>query len=530
MSTAADQQTTRKKYLISIDNGTQSVRALLFDVKGNLIAKGKQEIEPYFSDQPGWAEQHPEYYWESLGQACQKLWAELPAGFDRTEIAAVSVTTQRGTSICLDKNGEPLRPAMVWLDQRNADISESVLGKWMWALKFARMDNFLEKTLSKCHAMWVAQNQPEIWAKTHKFVFLSGYLNYRLCGEFIDADSSQIGVVPFDYKGKRWVGKHHPLNKLLGVFEPDMFPELKAPGETIGHLTAEAAKFTGFPEGVPLIASGSDKACEILGSGGNNPEIACMSYGTTATINTSNTKYVEPMTLMPAFPAAIPDQHCSEVMIHRGFWMVSWFKKEFGLREQHIAEERGIEPEQLFDELVNAVPPGSMGLMLQPFWSPGNSAPGPEAKGSIIGFGDVHTRAHMYRAILEGLAYGLKEGMENLEKRNKTKVKTIRVSGGGSQSDAAMQLTADIFGLPTERPHTYETSGLGAAMDSAVGLGIYRDFDEAIQNMTRVGKVFEPIPENVELYGKLYSDVYLKMYEQLRPLYQSIRAITGYPK
>jgi len=210
--------------------------------------------------------------------------------------------------------------------------------------------------------------------------------------------------------------------------------------------------------------------------------------------------------------------------------MVSWFKREFGLREQKRADELGVPAEQLFDDLVESVPAGSMGLMLQPYWTPGVRDPGPEAKGSIIGFGDVHTRAHIYRAILEGLAYGLKEGLHRLEKRNGVQVKTLRVAGGGSQSDAAMQLTADIFNLPAERPHTYETSGLGAAMAAAVGVGMYDSFDEAVAAMTRVGDVFEPDPERAELYKRLYDEVYLKMYEQLQPLYRSIREITGYPK
>ena len=255
-----------------------------------------------------------------------------------------------------------------------------------------------------------------------------------------------------------------------------------------------------------------------------------MSYGTTATINTTNTKHIEPIKYLPAYPSAISGAFSSEIMIYRGFWMVSWFKEEFGDRERKKAAERGIEPEQLFDELVNSVPAGSMGLMLQPYWSPGVRDPGPEAKGGIIGFGDVHTRAHIYRSILEGLAYGLKAGKESLEKKNGVKITKLRVSGGGSQSDAAMQLTADIFNMEAERPHTFETSGLGAAIDVAVGIGIYSSFDEAVENMTRVGKVFKPNPENVKLYGRLYNEVYVKMYQQLQPLYKSIRDITGYPE
>ena len=168
------------------------------------------------------------------------------------------------------------------------------------------------------------------------------------------------------------------------------------------------------------------------------------------------------------------------MQIFRGYWMVNWFKEQFGHHEQSRALAEDVAPEQLFDELVNAVPPGSMGLMLQPYWTPGIKVPGPEAKGAIIGFGDVHTRAHVYRAILEGLAYALREGKERIEKRSGVPITQLRVSGGGSQSDAAMQLTADIFGLPTARPHVYETSALGAAIDAAVGLGLYPDFASAI--------------------------------------------------
>jgi len=202
---------------------------------------------------------------------------------------------------------------------------------------------------------------------------------------------------------------------------------------------------------------------------------------------------------------------------------VNWFKNEFGLREQRIAEERGIQPEDLFDELVNAVPPGSQGLVLQPYWSPGLRSPGPEARGAIIGFGDRHTRAHIYRAILEGLAYALREGAERTAKRSGVRPTELRVAGGGSQSRAAMQLTADIFGLPVARPHVYEASGLGAAMDAAVGAEVHRDFPAAVKEMTRIRDQFDPDPRVHAVYDELYKGVYLKMYDRLKPLYQAMR-------
>ena len=168
--------------------------------------------------------------------------------------------------------------------------------------------------------------------------------------------------------------------------------------------------------------------------------------------------------------------------------------------------------------------------MLQPYWSPGVREPGLDAKGAIIGFGDVHTRAHIYRAILEGLAYGLRQGKEQIEKRSGVPIQRLRVSGGGSQSDAILQITADIFGLPVERPHTIETSGLGAAIACMVGVGLQPDFTTAVQSMTRAGEVFYPNKENHALYNRLYREVYCKMYQRLQPLYQNIRRITGSPK
>lgn len=519
--------TIAKGTILAIDNGTQSVRALLFDAAGNLLGKGKQEIEPYFSQNPGWAEQHPDYYWSSLQKACEKLWEDIDV--PKSSIKGVTLTTQRGTVINLDKDGNALRPAIVWLDQRHAQNVEPVRGPWGLLFKVAGVKDAITHFQEKSQANWIAQNQPDIWARTHKFLLLSGFLTYKLTGEMKDSVGCQVGYIPFDYKKLQWAATNDWRWQALPI-RRDMLPELVQPGQLLGHISAEAAALTGIPQGLPMIASASDKACEIIGSGGNRPDIACMSYGTTATINTTSRKYVEPIKFMPPYPSAIPGSYCTEIMIYRGFWMVSWFKKEFGLREQKIAAERGIEPELLFDELVNKVPAGSMGLMLQPYWSPGVRDPGPEAKGAIVGFGDVHTRAHIYRAILEGLAYGLREGRDRIEKRSGIPITKLRVAGGGSQSDSAMQLTADIFGLPAERPHTYETSGLGAAIDAAVGLGMHADFDQAVAAMTRVGKVFEPQAPAMKTYDRLYNEVYLKMYRQLQPLYKSIRDITGYPR
>ncbi|MES2325589.1 MAG: FGGY-family carbohydrate kinase [Pseudomonadota bacterium] len=515
------------KTILAIDNGTQSVRAILFDLDGNIVAKSQVHLQAYFSDHPGWAEHDPEGYWQAVCEACQGLW--LQPGADKAGVQGVAVTTQRGTVVNLDKDGKPLRPAITWLDQRRTDVVPP-MGKW-WTLAFrlARVKGTIDFFRGEAEINWIKAHQPDIWARTDKFLLLSGYLNYRLCGRFVDSTGSQVAYVPFDYKRQKWAGARDWKWQALAVL-PHMLPELVPPGARIGAIDAAAAAATGIPQGLPLLAAAADKACEVIGAGCQAPHIGCLSYGTTATINTTSTRYVEVTPQIPPYPAAIPHAYSTEVQIFRGYWMVNWFKEQFGHHEQARALREDVAPEALFDELVRTVPPGSMGLMLQPYWTPGIKVPGPEAKGAIIGFGDVHTRAHVYRAILEGLAYALREGKERTEQRSGVKITELRVSGGGSQSDAAMQLTADIFGLPTARPHIYETSGLGAAIDAAVGLGLYPDFASAIAGMTRVGRVFEPIAANHAMYEKLYQRVYRKMYARLQPMYSEIADITGYPK
>jgi len=515
-----------KDHILAIDYGTQSVRALIFDLHGNPVEKVQHYVTPYVSPQPGWAEQDPHYYWQSLATACQKLWTQTRILKDA--LAGVALTTQRTTMINVDENGAPLRPAIVWMDQRRTEGLKPVGGLWGLAFRVAGMRGTVAYLQSEAEANWIRTHQPDIWRKTHKYLFLSGFLTHKLVGQFVDSIGCQVGYVPFDYKARAWCKAWDW--KWQAVSMPASFlPDLIPPAQPLGVITAAAAAATGIPVGLPVIAAAADKACEVLGAGGLEPHIGCLSYGTAATINSTHKKYTEVIPLIPPYPSAVPDHYSLEIQIYRGFWMVNWFKEEFGYEEQQRADEYGVAPEALLDELVKQVPPGSMGLLLQPYWSPGLKTPGPEAKGAIIGFGDVHTRAHVYRALLEGLAYALREGKERTEKRSGIPITELRVSGGGSQSDAALQLTADIFGLPTARSHTYETSGLGAAIDAAVGLGLHPDFVTAVQEMSRVGDVFDPNPATRRIYDGLYQRVYKQMYKRLKPLYEEIREITGYP-
>ena len=513
------------QYILAIDNGTQSVRALLFDLQGKLVDKSQVAIT-YQSAEPGWAEADADVFWQALCQACQQLWQTTRV--NKSDIAGLVITTQRGTTLALDAKGQPLRPAMIWLDQRRTEHAPRLAWWWEAAFRAIGMRDTVRHFQKEAEANWIAQHQPDLWARTAKYLLLSGYLNYRFTGRFVDSVAAQVGYVPFDYKKGQWAPPHDWKWQALPI-TPAMLPELVAAGTVIGQVSEQAAQETGIPAGLRVLAGAADKACEVLGAGCLTPDIACLSYGTAATINTTTPSYLEATPFIPPYQAAVPGHYNTEVQITRGFWMVNWFKEQFGLHEQQQALAEGVSPESLFDALVNRVPPGAQGLMLQPFWNPGIKVPGPEAKGAVIGFGDVHTRAHLYRAILEGLAYALREAKERIEKRGGTPITLVRVSGGGSQSDAAMQITANIFNLPCERPHLYETSGLGAAMIAAVGLGLHADYASAVAAMARMGDRFEPEPQHAHTYEQLYRRVYCRMYKRLQPLYRDIRAITGYP-
>ncbi|MDP1902447.1 MAG: FGGY-family carbohydrate kinase [Rubrivivax sp.] len=509
--------------LLAIDCGTQSVRALLVGLDGEMAARCQVALDGYLSLHPGWMEHDADAFWRAAAQACQGLWQTHAAL--RARVKGVVVTAQRGTLVPLDAAGRPLRPFIVWLDQRRASQARRFSPGWRLAFMAAGVSRTIAEFTRAAELNWIAEHEAGLLARTHKVLLLSGWLNYRLTGRLADSIASQVGYLPFDFKRQRWAAARDWKWQALPVRREQM-PELVAVGSAMGGLTREAAAATGLPEGLPVIAAAADKACEIVGAGAVTPDIGALSYATAATIAITTPRYVEATPFVPAYPALLPGQYNTEVQVSRGYWMVSWFKEQFGQPECAAAAAAGVTPEALLDRLLDSVAPGCEGLVLQPYWSPGIRHPGPDARGAVIGFTDVHTRAHLYRAMLEGVAYALREGKERIEGRSRLPITSLRVSGGGSQSDAAMQLTADIFNLPAARPHTSETSGLGAAIAGAVGLGLHRDFSTAVAAMTRLGHRFEPVPAHVATYDAIHRQVYRRLYDRLEPLYAALRKLT----
>jgi len=503
--------------VLTIDLGTQSVRAILVDKDGNILRKAQYRYEkPYYSLHPDWAEQKPGVYWDAVCYVTNRLKAEAQDLW--SNIIAVTLTTIRDTCLCVDRNGRPLRDFILWLDKRQCEVKTPIpfANSMLFSLVGMNDTVNLQRRVSACN--WIMENEPEIWEKTHKFIFISGYLTFMLVGRLLDSVANMIGHIPFNSKTRTWMGAKE-LSRCIFNIENEKLIDLLEPGETLGHITEDAASATGIPAGLPLIATGSDKGCETLGMSCLKPDSASIGFGTTATIQFTIDRYFEPLPFIPAYPAVLKGQYNPEVQVYRGYWLISWFKKEFATKEVELAEKQGVAPEVLLDATLKKIPAGCDGLIFQPYFTPGVVMP--KARGAIIGFSDAHTRAHIYRAIIEGINFALMDGLYTMQKRGKVNIKKLFIAGGGSQSDAICQIAANMFGLPAYRIQTYEATGLGSSMVAFVAMKVYADAYEAATKMVRIKDEFLPDRKEHETYKFLFDEVFSKVFGKLLPLYKT---------
>lgn len=505
--------------VLTFDVGTQSTRALLVNPNGDILMKVQKKYNPpYISPQPNWAEQDANYYWDAicetslaLKEKCPELWGD---------IIAVTSTVFRDSCVCIDKDGNTLRNLIVWLDKRESTCNESLPFSKEVIFRLVRMRDAvdLQRRTSACN--WIMEFEPELWKKTYKFLFLSTYVNLKLCGNIVDTKANMIGHIPYDYKNGCWQNEGG-LSRVCFDIPNEKLCDLVDPGEQLGVITEESSKLTGIKAGLPLIGTGSDKGCETLGLSCLTPEKAAISLGTSATLQVMTDHYVEPQLFAPAYPAVIKDHFNPEIQIYRGYWLISWFKNEFAHKEVLEAERLGISAEELLNSRLHEIPAGCEGLMIQPYFTPGVVRP--KAKGSMIGFSDNHTRIHIYRAIIEGINFALMDGLYTLERRAKIKIKEIYVGGGGSQSDEICQIAANQFGLPVYRIQTHESCGLGSSMIAFVTMGVFKDYDEAIKSMVHIQDEFRPDMHEHKTYKRLYHDIFKRIFGRLNPLYKKYK-------
>lgn len=508
-------------YVVSIDYGTQSVRVSIVDEKGNFLAFEQERYNPaYFSTRPGFAEQDPDYYYKCMCVASKRLCEKNPLLFKN--VKSISSTCFRDSVVFLDENYKSVRPAIIWLDQRQAKLDRKIPKLYNAIFDVIGMHDTINLNRKRTPALWVQENEPDIWKKVKYYVPMNLYLNYRLIGVLQDSSSNMIGHFPINFK----TGKNYGPKALKGVIygvDESMVPKAADIGVKIGEITKESNKDTGLPIGISYITTGYDKSCEALGCGAISKNYAHISYGTASSVAVVSDKYFEPEHFLPSYKTCYPGFYSGEVQVYRGYWMLHWFSQEFAEKQSVEAEIENLAVEDILNKKLLDIKPGCDGLILQPYWGPGLSRP--LAKGAIIGFYDVHTKYHVYRAIIEGIAFALKEGLDGIVKKTKEKIKFITVSGGGSKSDAICQITSDIFDIPVLKNETYESSSLGCAMAQMIANGVYKDAKEAKDHMVRYTKTFYPNKANATEYRRLYKKIYKKIYPSLQNVYKEIHVM-----
>lgn len=450
------------KYILGFDGGSQSSKVVIFDTDGRVICEASQALEPMYTPGPGVAEHPDDDLYDSMVVAASRAMKSFPG--DPADIIGVGLCTIRCCRALVRSDGTLAGPVQSWMDDRLSRAYEH------------KDDNVAYVTTT------------------------SGYLMGRLTGELTDTVANYIGPWPMDVQTWDWFSDQEKFDSFnVGR---DMLYRLQLPGDIGGYVSEAFAASTGVPQGIPVVHTANDKAAEALGSGLRDETTGLVSLGTYIAGMVVGREFVaEPQTYFANF-ACEPYRYIFESAgIRRGMWTVSWLRNLLGAEITLAAAEAGVSTEEHLNTLASAVPPGSDGLLCVLDWLAPPTQP--YKKGMFIGFDERHGYAHMYRAILEGIAFTMKRNMAAMETERDTHLETLIVSGGGSHSDLCVQIFADVFGIPVTRNVVRNAAGLGAAMCVAVACDVYPDFDEASKHMVRREEQFEPNPENVEVYAQL---------------------------
>jgi len=488
-----------RRYLLGIDLGTSSVKSVIIDNDGRIAGLAQEE---YVIDTPrsGWAEQNPETWWRAV---CLTTVAALNgAGINAGEIAGVGFSGQMHGTVLLDERGEPLRPAIIWADQRSAEECREIYEK-------VGRERLAELTLNPVAAgfmaaslLWLKKHEPDVFARARTVLLPKDYIRFRMTGVLSSEPSDACSTLLFDTRNRRWSDE---LIEMLDL-PRSIFPLITETYEVVGEVTAEAARAMGLRDGTPVTAGGGDQPIAAVANGVIECGTLLATIGTGGQLFTplSEPKY-DPQLRTHTFCHALPDRwFIMGAMLSAGM-SLKWFRDKVMCGGD-------------YEELSRAaadVPAGCEGLIFLPYLV-GERTPhmDPEATGAFVGLSLRHTRAHMARAIMEGVAFAMRDSLEIFREIG-VSYECVVASGGGAKSDVWRQIQADVFGLPLVKAEMEEQAGVGAAMVAGVGVGVFSDVKSACRKITRYGAETSPIPENVQLYERQYR-IFRELYPALR--------------
>ena len=491
--------------LLGIDVGTGGSRALVIDDAGRVVANATIEHVPFASPRTGWAEQDARDWWRASREAVR---AVLDAGGVRPEeIACVGLTGQMHGAVLLDEEDEPLRPSLIWCDVRTHEQCRA-LTEQVGAERLIRlvMNPALEGfTLPKM--LWVREHEPEVWARVRTVLLPKDYVRLRLTGEKASDVADASGTLLFDVGRRCW---SEEMLDLVGL-DRSLLPRAYESAEVTGRVSAAGAEATGLSEGTPVVAGAGDQAAGAVGMGRVRPGAVSATIGTSGVVFAATDRpALDSKGRVHTFCHAVPEGwHVMGVTQGAGL-SLRWFRDQFG-----AGRDDGRDPyERLVEEAASA-PPGSEGLLWAPYLM-GERTPhlDPHARAALVGLTASHTRAHVVRAILEGVAFSLRDTLTIFAEMN-VPVETIRLGGGGARSALWRQIQADVYGREVELVEADEGAAYGAALLAGVGGGAWGSVEEACAASVRVRECVAPEPTASRLLDEQYT-AFRRLYPALR--------------
>ena len=493
-------------YFLGIDASTTATKALLIDEQGDVVAVAATEYD-FQTPRPLWSEQDPDLWWQGAVQSIRQVLAS--SGVRPDNVSGIGLTGQMHGLVLLDEAGQVLRPSILWNDQRTGAQCDEIrrrLGK-RHLIEVTGNDALTGFTAPKI--LWVQENEPEVWAHTRHILLPKDYVRFKLTGTYAIDKADGAGMVLFDLKARDWSAE---ILQALAI-PPDYLPPTHEGPDITGYLSQAASAATGLRVGMPVMAGGGDQAAQAVGVGAVQTGIVALTLGTSGVVfATTSGPFVEPEGRLHAFCHAVPGRwHFMGVMLSAA-GSLRWYRDT-------------ISPGISYDALLvpaTAVPAGCEGLLFLPYLT-GERTPHPDplARGAFVGLTVRHGLPHMTRAVLEGVAFGLRDSFELIKAGSGAAITQVRVSGGGAKSLLWRQILADVMGAELVTVNTTEGAAYGAALLAGVGAGVWPDVDAACRRTIHVTGSTQPHQDTLSEYERWYQ-VYRGLYPALKPTFEAV--------
>jgi xylulokinase len=505
-------------FIIAHDLGTTGNKATLYDREGYLVGSAFYAYQTHYAH-TGWAEQNPDDWWRAVCQSTQQLLQETRTR--KNDIACVTFSGQMMGAVALDDRARPLRNAIIWADQRalaqEAWIAERVAFEDIYQITGHR----LSASYSLAKILWIRDHQPELYQQTHKFVHAKDYIVARLTGNFVTDPSDASSMNLYDLGRGQWSERILDAVNLPAARLPQIHQSI----DVVGEVHAQAAAEVGVATGTPVVIGGGDGACAAAGAGVIREGSAYNYVGSSSWIALSTSKPIQdPDYRTFTFAHVIPDMFMPTGTMQAAGASYQWTRDQLAPLEKEMAERLGISPYELINLQIEGIRPGADGLFYLPYLM-GERSPrwNPHARGAFIGLTIRHSRAHMFRAVLEGITMNLRVILDAFRHQG-TQIDAMRVIGGGARGRIWNQIMADLYGMPVQRLAILEeATSLGAALVGGVGVGLYPDFS-MIQTMNTIAETVQPNPANSALYDRIVP-IFNHLYEALVPAYAEIASL-----